>query len=199
MMRIFFWIVVVLVAKKEDQNKRSQAAIKDGKMKKILFQTMLFLVLPSVLAFAETLTVKEVIDCNTFKLNTNEEVRLIGVVCPKDAQKAKEAKEFVKSLRLKNKDTVQLEFDIEKRDQYGRLLAYVYVDSGSPFGAVASYPIGYYFVQRGFLRKDFLFINATIISSGYAQPANEPPNVKYANLFQKLYQEAKANKRGMWK
>lgn len=42
-------------------------------------------------------------------------------------------------------------------------------------------------------------LNGEIIRSGYASPMTIPPNVKHADLFQKLYQEARENKRGLWK
>ncbi|MFA5005554.1 MAG: thermonuclease family protein, partial [Candidatus Omnitrophota bacterium] len=68
---------------------------------------------------------------------------------------------------------VKLEFDIERRDRYGRLLAYAYLEDGT-------------------------FVNAEIIRQGYASLMTYPPNVKYADMFLKLYQEARVNKRGLW-
>jgi len=44
-----------------------------------------------------------------------------------------------------------------------------------------------------------IFINATIIKSGYASPMTIPPNVKHADLFKELYEEAREQKRGLWK
>jgi micrococcal nuclease len=70
---------------------------------------------------------------------------------------------------------VSLEFDVERYDKYDRLLAYVYIkDSG-------------------------VFLNAEIVKEGYASLMTYPPNVKYADLFRKLYQEARENRRGLWK
>ena len=80
--------------------------------------------------------------------------------------------EFTKSL-VEGK-RVSLEFDVEKYDRYKRLLAYVYL-------------------------KDGTFVNAKIVEEGYASLMTYPPNVKYADLFLKLYQEARQNKRGLWK
>jgi micrococcal nuclease len=68
---------------------------------------------------------------------------------------------------------VSLEFDVERYDKYNRLLAYVYL-------------------------KDGTFVNAKIVEEGYASLMSIPPNVKYADLFLKLYQEARENKRGLW-
>jgi len=69
---------------------------------------------------------------------------------------------------------VTLEFDVEKYDKYKRILAYVYLRDGT-------------------------FVNAKIVEEGYASLMTYPPNVKYADLFQGLYKEARENKRGLWK
>jgi micrococcal nuclease len=69
---------------------------------------------------------------------------------------------------------VRLEFDVEKRDKYERLLAYVYLPDGT-------------------------FVNAEIVRQGYASLLTIPPDVKYADLFAQLYKEARENRRGLWK
>jgi micrococcal nuclease len=69
---------------------------------------------------------------------------------------------------------VSLEFDVERYDRYGRLLAYVYL-------------------------KDGTFVNARIVQEGYASLMTYPPNVKYADMFLKLYQQARQDRRGLWK
>jgi micrococcal nuclease len=71
---------------------------------------------------------------------------------------------------------VALEFDVEKHDRYDRLLAYVYLKDANR-----------------------TFVNAQIVNEGYASLMTIPPNVKYADLFLKLYQEARQNRRGLWK
>lgn len=134
----------------------------------------------------------KVIDGDTFKLENRENVRLIGIDCPESRVNAKakkdskgtaqdlktitkmgkEATKFVKEL-VEGK-YVKIQFDVERKDRYERLLAYMYLQDGS-------------------------FLNASIVKSGYASPMTIPPNVKYADLFQKLYQEARENKRGLWK
>ncbi len=83
------------------------------------------------------------------------------------------AYEFTK--KLVEGKRVSLEFDVEKYDKYDRLLAYVYLKDGGTF------------------------VNAEIVKQGYASLMTIPPNAKYANLFLKLYQEARNNKRGLWK
>lgn len=136
--------------------------------------------------------VKRAVDGDTLQLESGERVRLIGIDTPemhesnklyRDSQRTKQdifvikelgrrAYEFTK--KLVEGKRVSLEFDVEKYDKYDRLLAYVYL-------------------------KDGTFVNAEIIKQGYASLMTFPPNVKYADLFLKLYQEARANRRGLWK
>jgi micrococcal nuclease len=135
--------------------------------------------------------VKRVVDGDTIQLETGERVRLIGIDTPEmhesnklyrdsrktnqDVQTIKEmgtrAYQFTKAL-IEGK-RVRLEFDVEKHDKYDRLLAYVYL-------------------------KDGTFVNAEIVKQGYASLMTIPPNVKYAELFSKLYREARENRRGLW-
>jgi micrococcal nuclease len=68
---------------------------------------------------------------------------------------------------------VKLQYDVDRIDQYGRTLAYVYLEDGT-------------------------FVNAEIVKNGYAQIMTVPPNVKYADKFLKLQQEARENNRGLW-
>lgn len=125
--------------------------------------------------------VKRIVDGDTFYIDDGTEkgssVRLIGVDTPetKHPRKeveyyGKEASDYLKTL-LAGK-TVRLEFDVQERDRYGRLLAYVYVGK--------------------------TFVNADLVKNGYAQIATYPPNVKYVELFQKLETEARENNRGLW-
>jgi len=136
--------------------------------------------------------VRRVIDGDTIQLETGERVRLIGIDTPemhesdklyRDSQRTgqdirtiqelgRRAYEFTK--KLVEGKRVSLKFDVEKYDKYNRLLAYVYL-------------------------KDGTLVNAEIIKQGYASLMTFPPNVKYADLFLKLYQEARQNKRGLWK
>ncbi len=141
--------------------------------------------------YADVLVTRAV-DGDTLVLESGERVRLIGIDTPeiheskklyRDAQRSNQdtqtiqklgrrSYEFTKSL-VEGK-RVSLEFDLEKHDRYKRLLAYVYL-------------------------KDGTFVNAEIVKQGYASLMTYPPNVKYADLFLKLYQEARENRRGLWK
>jgi micrococcal nuclease len=69
--------------------------------------------------------------------------------------------------------TVRLELDVQERDRYGRLLAYVYLGD--------------------------MMVNAEIVAQGYAQVMTIPPNVKYQELFLKLQREARLLQIGLWR
>jgi micrococcal nuclease len=106
------------------------------------------------------------------------EVRLIGVDTPETSHPTygeqpygQQAKEFTVS-RLEG-ERVALEFDVEKVDQYGRLLAYLWLPEDSMF-------------------------NEVLLKEGYAQVATFPPNVKYVERFQEAQREAMEANRGLW-
>lgn len=122
--------------------------------------------------------VERVIDGDTVVLATQERIRYIGVDTPEMHHPkkpveayAREAKEF--NRRLVEGKAIRLEFDVERHDKYGRLLAYVYLEDGT-------------------------FVNAELIRQGYAQILTIPPNVKYADLFLKHQREAREAGRGLW-
>jgi len=79
--------------------------------------------------------------------------------------------------RLVGDQPVRLEPDVQLRDRYGRLLAYVWVTR--PDGAE-------------------LMVNAELVRLGYAQVLTVPPNVRHAELFRKLAAEAREQRRGLW-
>jgi len=78
------------------------------------------------------------------------------------------------AMLVKPGDAVKFEFDERPRDQYGRLLGYVYLSNGK-------------------------MLNEEIIKAGYAGIMTYLPNVKYQEKFLKAYKEARENKRGLWK
>lgn len=105
-------------------------------------------------------------------------VRLIGVDTPEsvhpDAARnvpyGKVASAFTRT-SLEGQ-LVYLEYDVEPTDQYGRILAYVWLD-------------------------DFMF-NKTLLSEGHAVLATYPPNVRYVDAFIALQKEARASGKGLW-
>lgn len=125
-----------------------------------------------------TAVVQRVVDGDTVVLAGGERVRYIGVDTPelhhprKPVERyAREATEFNRSM-VQGK-AVRLEFDVQRRDRYGRLLAYVFLEDGT-------------------------FVNGELLRQGYAQLLTIPPNVKYADRFVELQREAREAKRGLW-
>jgi len=127
-----------------------------------------------------TATVVRIVDGDTIRVQLNgreEKVLYIGMDTPEthhprrgEEPGGREATAV--NRRLVEGKTVLLELDVQERDRYGRLLAYVYVDG--------------------------LMVNAELVRLGYAQVMTVPPNVKHASLFVKLQREAREANRGLW-
>lgn len=123
-------------------------------------------------------SVKWVSDGDTIVLSDGRHVRYIGINAPEiahDNHKAEAygcaAKKYNQSLVLSKK--VRLEFDKEKHDRYGRLLAYIFLSDGT-------------------------FINKRMIEKGYAYVLHLSPNVKYDGVLLKTQRDAMSAKMGMW-
>jgi len=200
-------------------------------MKKLL--TTLSILLIATASYAQTYTVERVIDGNTIVVTTpegkSEKVRLIGIDTPESQPNGKTkrdskrtgqdvetinkmgmtATELVKGLIWEGQE-VRLVFDVQERDKYGRLLAYVFIDTamswdvykeGGKFETgLNDFPVKWE-LKHGVEYEGYLsiFINAAIIKAGYATPMTIPPNVKYTDLFKELYEEAREEGRGLWK
>ena len=133
-----------------------------------------------------------VIDGDTIALENRERVRLIGIDTPearesrkleRDVSRTKTSREaiiemgkaatkFTKSLAEGKR--VRLEFDVERTDRYGRLLAYVYLPNGK-------------------------MLNAELLKAGYAQVYTFQPNIKHVDSFLELQRKARETKTGFWK
>lgn len=81
-----------------------------------------------------TYVVERVVDGDTLRLTNGETVRLIGVDTPETVkpnapveQFGYEATSFTRQFLQKSSFQVRLTFDSDRRDKYGRLLAYVWV------------------------------------------------------------------------
>ena len=126
---------------------------------------------------AQTLKCTRVVDGDTIILNNGERVRLIGVDTPetKHPKKpveyyGKEASAFTK--RMVEGKEVRLKYDQQRKDEYGRLLAYVYLTDGT-------------------------LLNAEIIKQGYGHAHTRFP-FKYIDEFRQYEKEAREAKRGLW-
>jgi len=161
----------------------------------IISVVFLLALLASPLHAQQTTTVTRIVDGDTLKvfyLEGEESIRLIGIDTPesrvnkktkKDAKRSgqdvetiiamgKRATEYVESL-VKPGGLITIEFDVQERDRYKRLLGYVYLSNGK-------------------------MLNEEIVKAGYASVMTIPPNVKYKDRFLIAYQEARERKVGLW-
>ncbi|MBU7018359.1 MAG: thermonuclease family protein [Theionarchaea archaeon] len=117
----------------------------------------------------DTLICTFVIDGDTFKLETGETVRLIGIDAPELSQPGGEkSREYLAHLIL-NKG-VTLEKGYEDRDKYNRLLRFVYIDD--------------------------LCINEEMIRQGYAEARYLTDSIR--EYYIQLEMEAETAKAGLW-
>lgn len=106
-----------------------------------------------------------------------EKVRLIGVDTPETVHPSKKVEYFGKEASLFTRSMIKgkkvlLEYDWQKRDKYGRLLAYVFLEDGT-------------------------FLNAEIIKQGYGFAYTKYP-FKYLDEFRQYEKDARENSRGLW-
>jgi micrococcal nuclease len=107
-----------------------------------------------------------------------EKVRYIGVNTPEVHHPRKGEEPGGREAMAVNRTLVdgrrvRLETDVQARDRYGRLLAYVWVGE--------------------------VMINAELVRRGYAQVMTIPPNVRHQALFVKLQRAARDAERGLWR
>lgn len=133
-----------------------------------------------------------IIDGDTIEVDLNgksEKVRFIGVDTPETKHPnkpiqpyGKEASDFT-TQELTGK-TVYLEMDTTQRDNYGRLLAYIWLEQPMSND------------DKEIRNKMF---NAKLLLNGYAQILTIPPNIKYVDNFTKYQTESRNSKLGLWK
>jgi len=125
-------------------------------------------------------TVVRVVDGDTFEARIGaavEDVRLIGVDTPETVKPGEpvqcfgpEASRFAH--RAFEGRRVHLVFGVERRDAYGRLLAYAYIDHS--------------------------FVNAELLRRGLARTLAIPPNIRHRERFERLQLRAARAGRGLW-
>ena len=126
-------------------------------------------------------TVIRVVDGDTINVQLAdrvEKIRYIGVNAPEIHHPIKGEEPGGRAAAQVNRGLVigrrvRLELDVQPRDRYGRLLAYVWVGD--------------------------TMVNAELVRLGYAQVMTVPPNVRYQDLFLKLQREARDASRGLWR
>jgi micrococcal nuclease len=126
----------------------------------------------------EKIKVERVVDGDTIKLENGKVVRYIGIDTPEVVDPRKPVQCFGKDASAKNRELVEgkevmLVKDVSETDKYDRLLRYVYIGD--------------------------TFVNDYLVRNGYAYSYSYPPDVKYQDQFKQAEQEARNNKRGLWK
>lgn len=139
---------------------------------------------PEAPVLSSSYQVINIIDGDTFWIlnhqNKREKIRLIGIDAPESRKSQHkeiqyfgiEASNFLK--KLLHNEYVYLEYDIQKKDQYQRTLAYVYL-------------------------KDGTFLNEYLVNQGYAKSKTYQPNVKYTNTLKNAERNARKHQLGLWR
>jgi micrococcal nuclease len=117
-----------------------------------------------------------VTDGDTIVASGIGKVRLIGVDTPEVFGGAecfgREASAFAKRV-LPPGRRLLYKLGVDRRDRYGRALAYVWLGDGRMF-------------------------NGLLVEAGYAVPLTIPPNVDYADMFVAAARLARRAERGLW-
>jgi micrococcal nuclease len=137
------------------------------------------LVVTANVTFTEA-TCTRVIDGDTIEVSIGDgvyTVRYIGIDTPEMDDGRPEYRALAEEATRVNRDmaegkNVSLEKDVSETDQYGRLLRYVFVG--------------------------YSFVNAELVSGGYAWAKSYPPDTKYDALFHDLALDAEQQGLGVW-
>jgi micrococcal nuclease len=144
---------------------------------------------------AKAQEVEYVFDGDSFRADMGvltQSVRLVGIECPEGTASSKarrearrlgmpmneylkygdEAAEFSRRLLPKH-GKFRIEYDVEKRDKYGRLLGYVFLPDGR-------------------------MLNEELVRAGLAYLFPTEKNVKYKKRLLAALADAKKNRRGIW-
>ena len=140
-------------------------------MNKVIF--LYFLLIGAIVGCTQQVTTisgVEIIDGDTFRLETGEKVRLIGIDAPELSQPGGEmSREYLAHLLLGK--PITLEKGYEDRDKYNRLLRFVYIDN--------------------------LCINEEMIRQGYAEARYLPEN-PIRDYYLQLEMQAETARAGLW-
>jgi|ERR1700687_2083585 len=123
---------------------------------------------------SSTCTVAHVVDGDTLDCKEGDRVRLLLIDAPELDQGSlgEEATKHLASLAPPGA-VLRLEFDRERHDEHGRLLAYAWLHDGR-------------------------MINEEMVRDGYAITFSIRPNIKYRDRMRAAKREAKARRAGLW-
>jgi len=168
-------------------------------MNRITFLALLLLLAPfpslATPRSTKPVAILNIVDGDTIRVRIegdSELVRLIGIDAPESHRSEKaERQASEQHIRIETiyrlgeratqavrtmvdiRNPVTLEFDVQPRDKYGRLLAYVFLPDGT-------------------------FLNEKILSLGYAKLLTIPPNVKYRDRLRSAFETGRLARRGLW-
>ncbi len=127
---------------------------------------------------ARTATVLSVTDGDTIRVligGKEERVRYIGMDAPELGAVLSYEATAANAELVAGQDVV-LERDVSKRDQFGRLLRYVWLE-----------------------RDDgWVLVNRDLVRRGFAQAISYPPDVKYDDILHRAERNATRASRGLW-
>ena len=123
-------------------------------------------------------SVRYVYDGDTILLDGGNSVRYIGIDTPVIDHKGGKSEFMAQAARDFNKKLVKgarvkIEYDQERKDRYGRRLAYVFLENGD-------------------------MVNAILVRKGLANVMLKSPNVKYKALLLDCQREAMKERLGIW-
>ncbi len=120
-------------------------------------------------------TVIRVVDGDTVACaEASERIRLLLVDAPElgQGQAATDARLALESL-LPPGTIARLELDVQERDRFGRILAYLHTPGGE-------------------------FVNEELARRGFAVMLVVPPNVRHVDRIRAAVEDARINRRGLW-
>lgn len=130
--------------------------------------------------------VVEVFDGDTIRVSLpdgkTETVRYIGMDTPETHHPHKGVEELGIEAGKINSELVlhrrvKLEMDVETRDRFGRLLAYVWLEDDG----------------------EVTMVNEVLLRKGYAMIFTIPPNLRHDHLLRKAFMDAREAREGLWK
>lgn len=134
----------------------------------------ILLALPGLSPAAEKARFLNLIDGDSMLVEykgRSQEVRLIGIDAPEWGQEfGTQAKSYALSFCYGR--ALTLEFDVKRKDRYGRLLAYVYCDGK--------------------------MLNEEMVRAGLALAVEYKPNIKHQDRLSRAQRRAESERRGFW-
>jgi micrococcal nuclease len=126
----------------------------------------------------ETATVLSITDGDTIRVDRgqgSEPVRYIGIDTPEEGDEGADAATRANAALVEGREVV-LETDVSDTDRFDRLLRYVWIEDGPAW----------------------LLVNLELVSEGYAEAVDYPPDVRYSELLSAAEVDARTSALGLW-